>query len=104
MRDRLAINKENLPYRAQFVLGAGVYTLEVHYNSRMDAFTVHLYKGEDLVCGGERLVYARPLWQDVYEAGQYPPLRLVPLDESGAETEIRWENLGKTVFLTLEDD
>ncbi|MEI3018747.1 hypothetical protein [Ruminococcus sp.] len=35
---------------------------------------------------------------------QLPPVDLVPLDESGGETAVTWDNLGETVFLTLDDE
>ncbi len=103
MRDRVPIKKENLPYRVNLILAAGVYTVEIHYNSRMDGYVLHLYRGDELLCGGEKLVYGRPLWRDCYEAEQYPVLRLVPYDESDQADEVTRETLGKTVFLTIED-
>ena len=45
-----------------------------------------------------------PLFRDVYRAGVFPALDLTPLDESGQEQAVTWENLGETVFLTVDDE
>lgn len=103
MRDRIEINKEILPYRANIALGRTVFTFEFHYNSQEDCFVVHLYRGGRLLCAGEKLVYGQPLFRDCYEAGRYPVLRLVPLDESGSVREVTWDTLGSRVFLTVDD-
>ncbi len=93
-----------IPYRANIVLGAEAFAVEVHYNSRLDGYVVHLYRGEMLVCGGELVVYGRPLWADVYEPGLYPALRIVPLDESGTADAATKATFGRLVFLTIDDD
>lgn len=103
MLDRIPIQTNKVPYRAQVVLGSGVYTMELHYNSVMDSFVLQLYRGEEMVCAGERVVYGRALWGDVYQPGAYPPVRILPLDESGAVDVVTKETFGKLVFLTIDD-
>lgn len=103
MRDRLEVKKEQLPYRANVPLGAEVFGLEFHYNAAEDCFTVHLYKGEELLCAGEPLVYGRPLFANCQEVERFPVVRLVPWDESGEGHEVGYEALGASVFLTVED-
>ena len=44
-----------------------------------------------------------PLFQEVYEAGKFPVLDIVPLDESGQENNVTWDNFGETVFLTIDN-
>lgn len=104
MRDRIPVNLAAVPYRANVVLGTEAFAVEVHYNSRLDGYVVHLYRGGALVCGGEPVVYGRPLWADVYEPGLYPALRIVPLDESGTADAATKATFGKLVFLTIDDD
>ena len=103
MRDRIPIQKELIPYSFEILLGDELFKLAVNYNEAADIFTVALYKGDVLVCGGEPLVYGTPLFSDIYKARQYPSITIVPLDESGAENRVTYSNLGDTVFLCIED-
>lgn len=103
MRDRIEIDKALVPYRFTIALGQLVFEMELHYNAALDGYVCHLYKGGELLCGGEKLVYGRPLFADCYEVEQYPPLRLVPLDESGTAEEVSEETLGTLVFLTVDN-
>ena len=49
-------------------------------------------------------MYGNPLFAALTRGTQLPPVDLVPLDESGGETAVTWDNLGETVFLTLDDE
>ena len=62
-----------------------------------------LYRDGKLLCYAEPIIYGVPLFRDVYEAGLFPALDIVPLDESGQEQEVTWENFGETVFLTIDN-
>lgn len=103
MKDRIEIDKSLVPYRFTIPLGQLVFDFEVHYNSAIDSYILHLYQDEELICGGERLVYGRPLFADCYETEKYPPLRLVPLDESKTVDVVNDETLETLVFLTVDD-
>lgn len=102
MRDRIEINKDLIPYSFDVLLGAEWFTLEIHYNEIADLFTVSLSKDNDVIVHNEPVIYGVPLFTDLYQSGIYPPLEIVPLDESGQETEVTWDNLNSTVFLTIE--
>lgn len=102
MRDRIEINKELIPYSFDILLAAEWYTFEIHYNEIADQFTVTLSKDDEVLVFGEPIVYGVPLFTDLYQSGIYPPLEITPLDESGQETEVNWNNLNETVFLTIE--
>lgn len=102
-RDRIPVNKDIMPYSYEIQLGEQVFSLEFNYNSRRDLFSCNLYRDGELICAGERLTYARTLFEDVYVIPTYPPITLVPLDESGTTNKVNWENLDVTVFVTVDD-
>lgn len=104
MRDRLEIRKRQLPYRVSVPLGSKVFEFEFHYNAAGDFYTVHLYSGGALLCAGEKLVLGRALFEDCYEAGVYPTLRLAPHDEAETAHRCGKNELGISVFLTLDDE
>lgn len=104
MRDRIEINKNLVPYTFDILLGGEVFTLRVDYNSLGDMFTISLYKGEELICAGEPVVYGVPLWTDVYINDRYPAVDIVPIDESGDTDTVTYDNMNETVFLTIDDD
>lgn len=97
------INKELVPYVFEIVLANEVYEILVKYNSHADLFTAALYKDGEEVCAGEPLIYGVPLWADVYSAGKFPAVSIVPFDLSGDETDVTLTNLGETVFLYIDD-
>ena len=103
MRDRIIIDKESIPYKFDITLGEEAYTLDVNYNKSADLFTIGLYKQEVKICAGEPVVYGMPLFANVYKPMDYPPLQIIPLDESGNESRVTWDNFGNTVFLTIDD-
>ncbi|WOC33060.1 MULTISPECIES: phage baseplate plug family protein [Caproicibacterium] len=105
MRDRIEIDKDLIPYQFDITLAGQPFTVSVDYNRGVDLFTVSLYDSTGaLLCAGEPLIYGSPLFRDVYRAGKFPVIDLVPLDESGHESAVTWDNFGKTVFLTIDDE
>ncbi len=105
MRSRIAIDKNQIPYQFQIMLGGRRYGMEWQYNARSGCFTCTLSDAEgNVLVYGEPLVYGNPLFAALTRGTQLPPVDLVPLDESGGETAVTWDNLGETVFLTLDDE
>lgn len=102
-RDRIEIIKELIPYRFNIALPDEVFSLEVSYNKQHDFFTIALYKDNELVCASEPIVYGAPLWNDVYTSDKFPPLTIIPHDESGENNVVNWSNFGETVFLEIFD-
>lgn len=102
-RDYIAINKEQIPYSFEILLGAELFTLTVDYNKKYDLFTIGLERDGEVLCAAEPVVYGVPLWQDVQQVNKYPALRIIPLDESGQENTVTWNNLNKTVFLIIDN-
>lgn len=103
MKDRIPVNKALMPYGFNIAFGREKFNLRFSYNARADLFTVSLYRDGRLLCYAEPVVYGVPLFQDVYVAGEFPAPKIVPLDESGEETEVTWINFGSTVFLTIDN-
>lgn len=103
MRDRIIVKKEQIPYGFSIALGMEKYSMRFAYNKVADLFTVSLYKGGALLCQNEPIVYGVPLFKDVYESGRFPMTDIVPLDESGNESAVTWDNFGRTVFLTIDN-
>lgn len=104
MKDVLEIEKELIPYGFEVLLGDELYEIEVNYNGNADLFTVALKKGGEVVSAGEPLIYGVPLFKDTYMLGKHPAITIVPLDESGHECRVGWNNLGRTVFLCIDDE
>lgn len=102
MRDRIEINKELIPYSFDILLGSEWFNFEIHHNESADLFTVTLSKDDEVLVYNEPLVYGKKLFSDLYQTEKYPALDIVPLDESGQETKINWNNFMETVFLVIE--
>lgn len=102
MRDRIPVEKELIPYSYDILLGAEQFNLEFHYNKTADLFTVTLSKDDEVIVYNEPIIYGVPLFKDLYQSGIYPALDIVPLDESGQEKTVTYDNFGVTVFLTVD--
>ena len=105
MRSRIEVDKSKIPYQFQILLGGKRYSMEWQYNSANGIFTCTLYDAAgNVLIYGEPLVYGNPMFSFLNRGTVFPAIDLVPLDESGEETEVTWENFGETVFLTLDDE
>lgn len=106
--DYIEINKDELPESFEIDLANETFTLAFSYNETGDFFTCNLYRPNDeginepLVLG-EKLVLNRPLWEDITTL-KMPAPTLIPMDLSGTETRISFDNLGKTVFLYIDNE
>ncbi len=98
----IPIEKEQIPYRFEIELGAELFEMEVRYNDQHDFFTIDLFKNDDVLVYGEKLVYNVPLFIDVYDS-RFPAPTIIPYDEAGLETDVTHENLSVTVFLFLDN-
>lgn len=102
-RDRLLINKDIIPYSFDILLADEQFNLTVDYNEKHDLFTIALIKDGEMICEGEPIIYGMPLFRDIYLAGKYPALDIIPIDESGEQDTVTFYNLGETVFLTVDN-
>ena len=103
MRDYITINKDSLPYTFDILLADELFTIDVSYNRVSDSFVLGLKKDGEVICAGEPIVYGVPLWQDVFVAGKYPALTIIPFDESGETTAVTYDNLNNAVKLIIDN-
>lgn len=101
MRDYIEINKELLPYSFNILLADEWFELYISYNKTADLFTVTLYKEDELICT-EPVILDMTLFKDVYQPGKFPAIEIVP--QGANEVAVTFENLGETVFLTVDDE
>lgn len=95
----IEIEKDLIPYRFDITLAGEVFYFDVRYNEHADIFTVDLYDvNEDPIVYGEPLVLGKALFDDLDDE-RLPLAQLMPLDLSGRESRVTYDNLDKTVFL-----
>lgn len=102
MRDRININKTMCPYSFNIVLNYKLYNVRVDYNATGDFFTITLSQNNTVICT-EPLVYGVYLFQDIYQPQKYPAINIIPWDESQEKTQVTYETLNETVFLTIDN-
>jgi hypothetical protein len=102
-KDRLLITKDLIPYSFNILLADEVFTLTVNHNEKHDLFTIALEKDGEMICEGEPIIYGVPLFRDIYQAGKYPCIDIIPLDESGEQNTVTLANFGETVFLIIDN-
>ena len=102
MRDYIEIKKGLIPYSFNILLADEWFELSINYNKKADLFTVGVYKNGELICV-EPLILGVPLFRDTYRPG-FPAVTLIPYDSSGTEKRVTYENLGKSVLLTIDDE
>lgn len=105
--DYIDVEKDLIPETFYIDLADETFKFKFSYNETGDFFTIDLYlsdeRGEDVeIIMGEKLTLNKPLWSDIGSI-LLPAPQLVPMDISGQETRITWENFGKTVFLYIND-
>lgn len=103
MRNIIEIEKELIPYNFDIVLAGEEFNMAVMFNKAAELFTITLSKNKEVLVHNEPVIYGVEMFADVYRSGLYPMLSIVPLDESGHETAVTYDNFGKTVFLTIDD-
>ncbi|ASS66372.1 MULTISPECIES: hypothetical protein [unclassified Paenibacillus] len=100
MDEYIEIDKAQIPYQFEIELTGELYRMEIQYNPDFDFFTVDLYRGDELLATGQKLVYGVPLWRAIWDE-RFPDVAIVPYDLAEKETRITWDNLGESVFLYL---
>lgn len=101
--EELVINKNILPYECIIQLAGEIFGLQINYNATADLFTIDLYKNGELVCAGEPIIYGVPLWHDVYTAGLFPAVDIIPTDLSRGSNAVTYDNLSNTVLLLIDN-
>lgn len=100
--DTIEINKEIIPYTFDILLADDLFNLRIDYNNTADLFTVTLSKDGETICT-EPIVYGVPLFQDLFQPEKYPALNIVPLDDSGQQERVTFDNLSNTVLLIIDN-
>lgn len=99
-KEYINIEKALIPYRFEIELGAEIFELEIQYNEIGEYFTIDLIKDGEVLVYGEKIVYGEPLFSEVYDV-RFPAPTIIPIDESGKETRVGYDNLNVTVFLVV---
>lgn len=103
LRAYVPIDKQNLPDRFEFPFGESNFILRVDYNKSQDFFTIDIFTiADEPIVLGEVMRLNERLWADIIDE-RLPSIDLVPMDESGLEKTITFENFCKSVFLYLDD-
>lgn len=101
--DRIEINKSQIPYTFDIVLGSEVFTFRVDYNNTGGFFTVELFKGGETLCSGEPLIYGKRLFSDVRNM-KFPAIDVIPIDPAGEFNAITYANLCDGVILAIDNE
>lgn len=96
----IEIDKEAIPYSFEMQLDNVTWDFEVRYNAEYNFFTIDLSRMGELIVAGEKLVYGKPLFENVQNK---PTIPVIPFDESGNAKRVGWEELENSVFLYLMD-
>lgn len=103
MYDTITINKELVPYTFNIMLGGELFEIGIDYNETYGFFTVSLSKDDETVCNGEKIVYGKPLFEEIFINGKFPSVEIVPFDISGETDSVTFDNLSETVQLIIND-
>ena len=107
--DVMEIDVAKVPYEFDILLAGELFRIGVNYNETAKFFTLNLAKKDKEtgnyteICPSEPVVYGVPLWNDVYKNGRFPAVTIIPLDESGENNAVTFDNLNRTVFLALDN-
>jgi hypothetical protein len=96
----IEIDKNFIPYTFEIQLDNITYAHEVHYNNEYDYFTIDLYKNDEAVVYGEKIVYGRPLFI-TYTYLQVPQIFILPYDLAENELRFNFDNVNKKTFLYI---
>lgn len=103
MREYIDFNKNEIPVIFDINLGSQTFTMGLNYNRTNDFFTASLWDAAGkVIVLGEKIVLGVPLFNDLIDE-RLPGITIVPMDESGHEKRVGWDNFCVTVFLYLDD-
>lgn len=99
----IEINKSLVPYTFEILLGQELFAFRVDYNNTGDLFTLSLSKNDEVLCSGEPIIYGVPLFENFKTRGNFPTVKITPVDESGDMCAVTFDNLSSTVFLKVTE-
>lgn len=97
------IDKNLIPYKFDIKLAGETYTFEIRYNELYDFFSIDLYKNQEPIVLGEKIVYGKPLFATCLHK-DIPKVSILPYDISLHFDDLTFKNLGEQVFLYLVED
>lgn len=101
--DFIPVEPDDMPYTQEVELGETDYLFTFQWNETDRIFTVDIADTEgNPIWLGEVLVLNQPLWRNINNPN-LPIETIIPMDESGTETEIDPGNLGDTIQLVIAD-
>ncbi|SMB95333.1 hypothetical protein SAMN00017405_0382 [Desulfonispora thiosulfatigenes DSM 11270] len=100
--DYIEIEKDSIPYDFEIQLKGETFLFEINYNSLGEFLTVDLYKSEELIVSGEKIVYGQPLFQNVSYL-DIPKVAIIPWDLAEEENRVGLDNINEKVFLYIID-
>lgn len=101
--DTLDVSEDDYGNPFDVILGGRSYRMEIDLNKFANFLTVSLWDADgNALVNGEKLVINQRLFQSL-NSNDYPIEDLVPMDESGQETEVNADNFNDTVKLTFDD-
>lgn len=102
-RNYIDFDKEEVPVVFDIELGEESFTIGINYNQTNDFFSVDLWDSEgNVIVLGEKMILNTPLFDDLIDE-RLPGPQIVPMDESGIEKRVTYDNFGVTVFLFIDD-
>jgi len=103
VHDTIEVDPDDFPYTQSVDLSDGVLLFTFQWNEIDQHFTVDVADAEgNDIRKGEVMILNQPLWRNINLDG-LPTDTIIPMDESGNETEINPGNLGDTVQLCIDD-
>ena len=100
----IPIEKDLIPYQFEIDIAEEEFSFVINYNERFDFFTVDLYKDDELIISGEKIVYGRCLFASYPDETKIPQNPITPFDEAGEKTRVGWVELNESVFLFIGDE
>lgn len=97
----MEIDKTAIPYSFDMEIADEEFTFVVDYNQRFDFFTMDLYKNDELIIKGEKILYGRALFGSYPDDSKIPEYPITAFDEAGVESRVGWDQLENTVFLFI---
>jgi len=99
----IEIDKNMIPYVFDMTIKGETYTFQVNYNVAHDFFTIDLYKNDEVMVLGEKLVYGKPLFMSA-QYKDIPKTIIIPYDVSENTDRITFENMNEDVLLFMIGD
>ncbi|MGX7417815.1 phage baseplate plug family protein [Carnobacterium gallinarum] len=94
---------EEIPVIFEVKLGNTIYLMGINYNDKYDYFSIDLYELDKTpIILAEKLILNQPLFENLVDK-RLPAPTIIPSNIAGIETRVSKSNLGKTVFLYIDD-